>query len=85
MRLRVTRYSLDVDAKWMRTLVELTSHSQGQSSSSSSKPTATPLCFKMAAKFGFEMCFAPSTLGVGAKTRLHAPKAVPYHEQYHTL
>ena len=36
-------------------------------------------------KSGFEMCFGPSTLGAGAKTRLHMPKAVTYHEQYHTL
>ena len=28
---------------------------------------------------------AGSTLGAGAKTRLHTPKAVTYHEQYHTL
>ena len=31
------------------------------------------------------MGFDPSTLGAGAKTRLHTPKAVTYHEQYHTL
>ena len=35
------------------------------------------------AKSGFEMCFGPSTLGAGAKTRLHTPNAVTYHEQPH--
>ena len=25
------------------------------------------------------------TLGAGANTHLHTPKAVTYHEQYHTL
>ena len=29
------------------------------------------------------MCFGLSTLGAGAKTRLHTPKAVTYHEQSH--
>ena len=29
------------------------------------------------------MCFGLSTLGAGAKTRLHTPKAVTYHEQPH--
>ena len=29
------------------------------------------------------MCFGSSTLGAGAKTRLHTPKAVTYHEQPH--
>ena len=47
------------------------------------------------ATYGFEMCFdigsehvksrccftGPGTLGAGAKTRLHTPKAVTYHEQ----
>ena len=32
------------------------------------------------AKSGFEMCFGLGTLGAGAKTRLHTPKAVTYHE-----
>ena len=27
----------------------------------------------------------PGTVGAGAKIRLHMPKAVTYHEQYHTL
>ena len=40
--------------------------------------------FQNDAKSGFEMCFGPSTLGAGAKIRLHTPKAVTYHEQYHT-
>ena len=41
--------------------------------------------FQNGAKSGFEVCFGRSTLGAGAKTRLHTPKAVRYHEQYHTL
>ena len=41
--------------------------------------------FQNGAKSGFEMCFGPSTLGAGAKTRLHTPKAVTYHEQYRLL
>ena len=32
----------------------------------------TPLFFKNGAKSGFEMCFGPSTLGAGAKTRLES-------------
>ena len=42
-----------------------------------------PLFCQNGAKPGFEMCFGPSTLGAGAKTRLHTPKAVTYHEQPH--
>ena len=42
----------------------------------------TPI-FQNGAKSGFEMCFGPRTLGAGAKTRLHTPKAVAYHEQPH--
>ena len=44
---------------------------------------APPLSqYAVVPKCGFEMCFAPSTFG---KTRLHTPRAVTYHEQYHTL
>ena len=38
------------------------------------------------AKSGFQMllwCLGPSALNAGAKTRLHTPKAVTYHEQHH--
>ena len=43
-----------------------------------------PLFVKMA-KSGFGMCFDIGSrhLGAGAKTRLHTPKAVAYHEQPH--
>ena len=48
-----------------------------------------PLFFKMACKQNLDLrCVLisdPSTLGAGAKTRLHTPKAGTYHEQYHTL
>ena len=42
-----------------------------------------PFFFQNGAKSGSEMCSGPSTLGLGAgaKTRLHTPKAVTYHEQ----
>ena len=49
----------------------------------------TPLFFKMACKQNLDLrCVLisdPRTLGAGAKRRLHMPKAVTYHEQYHTL
>ena len=34
--------------------------------------TPWPPFFQNGAKFGFEMCFGPSTLGAGAKTRLES-------------
>ena len=49
----------------------------------------TPFFDKMACKQNLDLrCVLisdPSTLGAGAKSRLHTPKAVTYHEQYHTL
>ena len=46
---------------------------------------STPLIVKMACKQKLDLrCVLisdPSTLGAGAKTRLHTPKAVTYHEQ----
>ena len=40
--------------------------------------------FQNGPKSGFEVCFGrPSTLGAGAETRLHTPKAVTYHKQPH--
>ena len=41
----------------------------GQSMSHSN---ITPLFFQNGAKSGFEICFGPSTLGAGAKTRLES-------------
>ena len=43
------------------------------------------LCFKMACKQNLDLScvLVCSTLGAGAKTRLHTPKAVAYHEQPH--
>ena len=49
---------------------------------SQTRSTSPPFC-QNGAKSGFEMCFGPSTLGAGAKTRLHTPKAVTYHEHPH--
>ena len=44
-----------------------------------------PFFFKMACKQNLDLrCVLisdPGTLGAGAKTRLHTPKAVTYHEQ----
>ncbi len=37
-----------------------------------SKIYTTPPFFQNGAKSGFEMCFGPSTLGAGAKTRLES-------------
>ena len=52
-----------------------------------SKSYIAPLFFKMACKQNLDLrCVLisdPSTLGAGAKTRLHTPKAVTYHEQPH--
>ena len=42
-----------------------------------------PLLFKIACKQKLDLrrVFGPSNLGAGAKSRLHTPKAVTYHEQ----
>ena len=42
-----------------------------------------PLVFEMAQNLDLRCVLIsdPSTLGAGAKTRLHTPKAVTYHEQ----
>ena len=50
-----------------------------------SKIYTTPLFFKMAQNLDLRCVLIsdPGTLGAGAKTRLHTPKAVTYHEQPH--
>ena len=47
--------------------------------------STAPLFFKMAQNLdlGCVLISDPNTLGAGAKTRLHTPKAVTYHEQPH--
>ena len=54
------------------------------------KTQGKPLAFfKMACKQNLDLrCVLisdPGTLGAGAKTRLHTPKAVTYHEQPHIM
>ena len=61
--------------------------SLGAASQPISKSYIAPLFFKMACKQNLDLrCVLisdPSTLGAGAKTSLHTPKAVAYHEQPH--
>ena len=58
-----------------------------RSGQSISNSNIKPLVVKMACKQNLDLrCVLisdPSTLGAGAKTRLHTPKAVTYHEQPH--